>query len=863
MKKWMAAVAISTLIVQAGTVVWVPQTGYAATAAASSMTLIKETPITSGAILKDYSWSFERNKKPVQVQAHVIQVDLQNPLVKLDTIAGTGQQYTKRQTALGMANENGAVAATNGDFYNMQAEGVPMGPQVIDGKLTATPSVGLNGFYSFGLTKENKPVIDLFSYEGTVKTADGATFPLGGINKTYYWTEPDGTHTHKDGLFMYTDKWGQVDRSNDGVSYPTEVLVQNGVIVKVAPGDIIDMIAPKDGYILRAAGKADEFVRAHMKEGDKLIADYRVFALDNADKYDVSTFNTMIGGHTILVDQGQPAEFSRNTSEISGGSAVARTAIGYTKDERYVYVITVDKNSTSTGVTLAELQQLMIKLDTWKGMNLDGGGSTEMAVRPLGEFATQWVSNQESRRVVNGVAVYSTAPEGKEVQWVELPQKQTYFVNEKVTLTPKKAYDEYYNPLDPKKVTGQWTMSSPIGSIDGNILTAKQKGTTQVTFQNGTAQGSMEVQILGREDISKLEVSTLSGEITDTNKPLLKVTTTQGDERVLAPESIQWEKRKSGEKEVWIARVDGFSTIVTTPVTMEKLLADFDATSLPVSFSSLPLDADIQGTAQITAVPGDTGSSSGKAAVLNYDMSRAAGTKNASIQLNGQGIELNGQPLSMKLRLYGDSSNNWFRAELTDATKKSFLVDIARPIDWTGWKDITVDFSSYGMQYPVTLKRLYIASPLNEQNERKQVGMVAVDNLSIQYQQTADQGVKPLVKLAIDRKELTADGKQVVLDQAPVIVQDNTMVPIRFITEALGGQLAWDEQERKVSILRGTHFVELWVGQKDLVADGKRTTAEVAPLIMNERTMVPLRMIAEKMGWQVGWDASTYSITLQ
>jgi len=44
--------------------------------------------------------------------------------------------------------------------------------------------------------------------------------------------------------------------------------------------------------------------------------------------------------------------------------------------------------------------------------------------------------------------------------------------------------------------------------------------------------------------------------------------------------------------------------------------------------------------------------------------------------------------------------------------------------------------------------------------------------------------------------------------------------------------------------------------------DGERVTAEVAPQLINERTMIPLRLLAEKMGWKVTWNNDTRSVTL-
>ena len=107
---------------------------------------------------------------------------------------------------------------------------------------------------------------------------------------------------------------------------------------------------------------------------------------------DPSTLQMMIGGHTILVDNGKATSFSRNVNSIGGSRA--RTAVGYSKDGRYAYLIATESNDNSKGMT----QQLPGFHDegwVWKGMNLDGGGSTTMVNRPLAEMNTQLTFNTE------------------------------------------------------------------------------------------------------------------------------------------------------------------------------------------------------------------------------------------------------------------------------------------------------------------------------------------------------------------------------------------------------------------------------------------------------------------------------------
>ncbi|MDF2726427.1 MAG: copper amine oxidase, partial [Paenibacillus sp.] len=459
-------------------------------AAEPQVVMTSQEPLTYGAILKKYTYYLTRGNKEINVNANVVEVDLKNPYVKLDTIAGTNGQYTKKQSVRKMANETGAVAAINGDFFNTTAEGVPVGPQVSNSKLLATPPY-LVGWYSFALTKENKPVIEMFSFQGKMIAKDGAAYPLGGINKTYYWYENDGVHEEGghsmiDGLYMYTNAWGQTGRSNDGTTVPTEILVQNGIVKQIARPGIIDMVAPTDGYILRASGKADEFIGQHVKVGDPIAVDYKVVSQNPWVQYDAANFKTMIGGHTILVDQGWAAPFSHEVTGVSGYAPAARTAIGYSKDEQFAYLITVN-----SGLTLPELQQFMIQIGVWKGINLDGGGSTQLAARPLGEFSNVLVSADVGyeRPVVNGVGVYSLSPPGQ-VRDVQIQGPTTLFIGQKGTYSLK-AYDDYFNPVAVGQIPAVWTMAQPLGAFQGNVFTPTTPGKTKLTVASGKATSSV------------------------------------------------------------------------------------------------------------------------------------------------------------------------------------------------------------------------------------------------------------------------------------------------------------------------------------------------------------------------------------
>lgn len=840
-------------------------------AADSTLTLSSQETITSGAILKNYVWSTTRNNKNVSVNGNVIEVDLTNPNVKIDAMAGTNNQFTKNQSVLGMAKDTGAVAGVNGDFFDTTAEGAPEGAQITNGQIMSSPTQ-TSGIYSFAITKDNQPIIDIFDFKGSVTAKDGTAFDLTAVNKTYYWDE-SGTPMIANGLLLYTNAWGNQQRAVDGTNVPTEALVQNGVVKEIEIDTNVKMIPPADGFILRGSGLARDFIVNHLKVGDKITAKYDMIPHDASKTYDWKTFKTMIGGSTLLVDEGKPSYFTRNVNDFNGYTPRSRTAIGYSKDMKTAYILTSDKSGGSQGMTLPELQQFMIQAGVWRGMILDGGGSTQMVSRSLGEMAPKLVNKTEygnQRAVANGVGVYSTAPKGQ-LKGLILKGANVLFKNESSTYQFS-AYDDYYNPMDVSSIVPQWSSSGSAGTFKGNVFTPAQVGKTQITATSGKGSASMDVEVVGRDQIASMTFSAGGFSLTeggDFRLPIT-VTTKSGLTRELPAASADWElsgiqgKITDGVLHVdstagsqgaqVIARYDGYSTMVTLPVGQEKVWYDLDHNAVMTNGDQKP--AEVVSNVKISQMNGN------KNLEISYDFTKGSGTKAAYARFDAPyGTPVDGEPQFIAAKVYGDGSMNWVRAEFVDADGKTQLRSFTENMNWTGWKKVTADMS--GLKFPVTLKSVYVANPAIGQDERASKGKINIDDISFIYKGQMAQLPKNQVKLNVNKKQVSLNNTSMTLEQAPVIINGNTMIPIRFVTEALGGNVKWDDKERKVTIIRGDKLIDLWLDNPDLIVNGERVTAEVAPRIMNNLTMVPLRLISEKLGWKVGWEPTNQGITLE
>ena len=129
------------------------------------------------------------------------------------------------------------------------------------------------------------------------------------------------------------------------------------------------------------------------------------------------------------------------------------------------------------------------------------------------------------------------------------------------------------------------------------------------------------------------------------------------------------------------------------------------------------------------------------------------------------------------------------------------------------------------------------------------------------FKQTASKPDKPaeemktVVVMQIGSKTMFVNGKAYEKDAAPVIMNDRTLVPIRFVTESLGGTVAWNAETKEVTLVIDGKEIKMTIG-KTIEKYG------VAPVIINGRTFVPVRFVADELGATTAWNAETKTVTI-
>lgn len=351
----------------------------------------------------------------------------------------------------------GVVAATNADFFSYYSgsQNFSLGIEVKDGKLlqshidTSTMAAGILSGNSLSLS--------YISFSAYLSAANGAVMAVTHINKpTKYYGA----------LLMYTADY------NGGTS---PYLPQGITVVTVADGTVSakgtsmggTVPIPENGYILAIDDSMTPFLNENMNVGDKV-------KLDVSAAPSIENAKTAFGGGTMLLSGGKKTKITHSVNGIN-----PRTAVGTNADGTVVYLITVDgRQRVSRGVTLDALADICLELGCVNAMNLDGGGSTRMVGKTIDNSELHTVNYpSENRKVINAVAVTSSAEPGKAAGFEVKPEANNVLAGDsvKINVIP---YDTNYNTPSDNSYELKWVISKGSGRIENNVFYAGSGGET-------------------------------------------------------------------------------------------------------------------------------------------------------------------------------------------------------------------------------------------------------------------------------------------------------------------------------------------------------------------------------------------------
>lgn len=322
------------------------------------------------------AWTSQSDPARDPMRVHVIEVDL--ALARLDLLAG---RVPQRRTVLAHARDELALAAVNGDFFDIGDTGAPLGQSVDQQRgIRSGRTSGWNR--AFWIGGDGVPHVGTLNLRGRatnlrrlrLASVNGATVPAHSIG-------------------VYTQAWGTTRgaRVTDGRTRRVrEVVLGRGRVVSNRPR--LSRGRPITGRVLIGRGQGAARLRA-LRVGQRVRLRWG-FALNP---------RVAVGGSEALVRSG--ALIATDDVELH-----PRTAVGIDRDTGHVLLMVVDgRSESSSGATMVELGSLMLEAGAEAALNLDGGGSSTLVARDVsGELAVRNApSDGRQRPVPNGLVVLS------------------------------------------------------------------------------------------------------------------------------------------------------------------------------------------------------------------------------------------------------------------------------------------------------------------------------------------------------------------------------------------------------------------------------------------------------------------------
>lgn len=662
-----------------------------------------------------------------------------------DAVAGNA-------TVSGMAADRGAVAAINGDFFDINNSGAALGAAVDDGTLLKSAAPGREK----ALTVDSSGVARLAELflEGTVTLGtgdDARELPVAGLNVT---AVPAG------GVAVFDAAWGDAARTRPLGAGEQGVEVQ----VRTAPGSdegaagtVVSVGAPGSGrlpadvraVVARPGAAADAL--AALAPGDEVTLAYGL-------RDDLGELRTAIGGDPDdwLLEDG---EVTSSTSDFAT-LRHPRTAVGLSEDGTTAYLAVVDgRQAQSIGASLPELGRFLGQLGADDAINLDGGGSTTMVARLPGDAGTSVLNSPSDggeRLDANGLGLFTPEGSGEvhafdvraAVPTGDAPAGDALrvFPGLHRTLTAA-GYDESRAPVDTRP--DSWTTSDAGAATvaradDGaGVVTGVAAGTATVRAAtpaaDGVATGSAELTVLG--GLERLAVPEPVVTLPDADATASLTVVGHDADGYAAPVEARDVEVTGGDGvaalepaadgSFTVRALQGSGAVTFTLAVGDEQVEVAVAVSLEDVVVADLADADRWTSAHDRAPGGSVVPAEGHEGAaglrLTYDFTQSTATRGQYAVAPDGGIVVPGQPRTLTAWVHGDGNGAWLRLQVRQGD--GVVTNLDGPtVSWEGWRQVQVAVPE-GVAFPLTLQRLRL---LETRAAEQYTGEVVVSDLRAQ-----------------------------------------------------------------------------------------------------------------------------------
>ncbi len=655
------------------------------------------------------------------LDVNVLKVKLDDANISIAPVQSK-KELGLKETLLDLLYVNGAVAGINGDFFGINgSHSASFGVALDNGNILATSddkNIHSNDYSTFFIDAENTPYMDFIKMDFEFLNDGVKNIEVNAINKA-------GSQIYA----MKFDKNGgdTTEALDSRFKNLVKIVVENNVITYISQkGEI--MPVPENGYLIITNEQwYDE--RAELFS----VGQTAEFKINSS--LDINNVKTALSGGAKILDNGS---LSANPGEvISPKSRQPRTALGITENGEELILMVVDGRSHSIGATQEELGYLLLEYGVYNAMNFDGGGSSTMIAKTLDDTwltIKNTLSEGSQRKVINGLGIFNNSIAGDIVELVVKPDQTKVFKDMPIKLDIY-GYDEYYNkiniPLEDIKITtndndGVWKNEYFYPSITSDLIITAEYGdfisNTKVKVSEvAEIKSNIPYIALEKGETTNITLKGVDKESFKANISISKVNFEVVPDALGTIENGIFTAVNDGEGYVKcsIGNVNTYIPVMIGSI-VSPIISFEQITSENILFTSHP--DNLNGLVEITNEKATVGETSLK---LQYSFELSDNLTQASYLNFVQPIEIPENPTALELDVYGDNSNNWLRGRIIDAQGVSTLIDFAKQIDFTGFKQVKATLPT-NLTYPIRLDRIYVASLSNNDTSEK---TIYIDNL--------------------------------------------------------------------------------------------------------------------------------------
>lgn len=683
---------------------------------------------------------------PGPLTVDVLEVDLKNPNITIESYKPNGLTRTTVQSAANDKLGHRVIGAVNADFFSFET-GWPIDNQVVNGKAV----LGIDGKKShFALTTDKKPLIDGFTFDGEVFAKNGLSLTVNGCNTSRGANQTILFSSFK-GASTGTDQTGQ--EISVQIISPT-LSVNDTLLAVVTQKGNGNLSIPAGGYVLSAgSGSAATFVTNNFSVSDtiKLYVGYSLLS-----GVSVKQITQMIGGRGRLVKDGVAYPTLGDFDKTGAGFNDVRhprTFMGMNADSSKLYICTVDgRQTTSIGMTFTDMANFLLRFGVTNAFNLDGGGSTTMVVR--GKVVNSPSDPGGERSVANSLQIISTAPMGTLHYLNIIEDRINVFQGNSYTFHAE-GRDEYLNPLSLPTET-VWSADSAIGTIDSNGVfkshITNDSGWVRIHYGLISDSVKVVVRIIKQLQIYPSTLTMVPGEqLTFSVRGI-----DSGDQPVELQNSQLTYQVNTNTLNV---STDG--VVTATGFGSGKVIAKIDTVAFTIPYSSSGGDTTILaenfqnsyfwGYDVVNTDPDNVFFNfSQDQVIVNPPAVRirfdAPPASQAILKTN---MLLSSRPDTIKLNIYGDGGGHTVKLFFTDKDGQEFSMTATSTITWNNqWKNIffrLVNAAPTGIgtvDFPITITKIQFTVGSTNLSGGKAVDTLYVDDLYVHY---SNRAVSPTV----------------------------------------------------------------------------------------------------------------------